>query len=182
MIFSESLDHWLMAARKYVLAVVVSLVACVTPLYAQQGDEITPRKAEAKVIFGGAAFDDDTGHVLVGGAVRAYVTKRISIEPEYLFLRNTERDQDHLLGASVAYDFATDRTKRLVAYGIAGVGVLHHQSSFVSNDFTTWSASVGVGAKIFVTKKIFLSPEFRLGREPLIRATISVGYAFGGER
>jgi hypothetical protein len=33
MIFSESLDQSLVAARKYVFAVVVSLVACVTPLY-----------------------------------------------------------------------------------------------------------------------------------------------------
>lgn len=180
MIFSAFLDQWPGAARKCVLAVVVTLVACVTPLYAQQGDEITPRKAEAKVMFGGAAFDDDTGHALVGGAVRAYLTKRISVEPEYLYLRNTNRDQDHLLGASVAYDFATDRTNRLVAYVVGGGGVLHHQGSF--NDFTTWSASAGVGAKIFVTKRLFLSPEFRLGREPMIRATISVGYSFGGER
>ena len=182
MIFLASLDQRPRAARKYVLAVVVSLLACVTPLYAQQGDEITPRKVEAKAMFGGAAFDDDTGHTLVGGAVRAYVTKRISIEPEYLYLRNSNTDQDHLVGASVAYDFATDRTQRLVAYAIGGVGILHHQSSFVSNDFTTWSASAGVGAKIFVTKRLFLSPEFRLGREPMVRATISVGYAFGGER
>jgi hypothetical protein len=194
MIFSESLDQWLAAARKYVLAVGVSLVACVSPLYAQQGDEFTPRKAEAKVIFGGAAFDEDNEHKLVGGAVRAYITKRISIEPEYLYLRDSARDQDHLVQANVAYDFATDRTQRLVAYVIGGVGVLHHEGNFVSNDivtgaprvfdtsFTTWSASAGVGAKVFVTKRLFVSPEFRLGREPLIRATISVGYAFGGER
>jgi hypothetical protein len=182
MIFSESLVHWLTAARKYVLTVAVSLVACVTPLCAQQGDELTPRRAEAKVIFGGAAFDEDNEHKLVGAAVRVYVTKRFSIEPEYLYLRDSEMDQDHLVQANVVYDFATDRTKRLVAYAIGGVGVLHHEGRFVSSSFTTWSASAGVGAKIFVTKKLFLSPEFRLGREPLIRATIGVGYAFGGKR
>ena len=184
MIFSESLDQWLLAARKYVLAVGVALVACITPLYAQQRDEITQHRAEAKVIFGGAAFneDEDNEHKLVGAALRAYLTKRLSIEPEYLYLRDSETDQDHLVSANVAYDFATDRTKRLVAYVTGGVGVLHHQGSFAGNDFTTWSASAGIGAKIFVTKKLFVSPEFRLGREPLIRATIGVGYAFGGKR
>lgn len=196
MIFSESWDHWLAAARRCALAAGMALVACVTPLYAQQRDEITQRRAEAKVIFGGAAFDEDEDneHKLVGAALRAYLTKRLSIEPEYLYLRDSERDQDHLVSANVAYDFATDRTKRLVAYVIGGVGVLHHEGRFVSNDivtgaprvfdtsFTTWSASAGIGAKIFVTKKLFVSPEFRLGREPLIRATIGVGFAFGGER
>ena len=181
--FSQWLDQWLVARRKYVLAVGVFLVTCVTPLSAQPGQQITPRRAEAKVIFGSAIFNEDLEHKIVGGAVRVYVTRRLSLEPEYLYLRRSDNDQDHIVQPNVAFDF-TDPTKRLVVYGIAGVGVLHHQGRFFGRDttVTTWTASAGGGVKIFVTKKLFVSPELRLGQEPTVRATINVGYVFGGWR
>jgi hypothetical protein len=191
MIFSKWLDHRLVAARKYVLAVGVLLVACVTPLCAQQSQQLRPPIVEGKVIFGTATFGDDIDHKVIGGALRAYVTKRLSIEPEYLYLRNSEDDQDHHFQPNVAFDFITDSTGRLIVYGIGGVGVLHHKGSRISfNDFftgeprvvntafTTWTATAGVGAKIFVTKRLFVSPELRIGREPTVRATINVGYVF----
>jgi Outer membrane protein beta-barrel domain len=191
MIFSKSLDQW--TARKYVLAVGLFLVACTTPLCAQQSRQLTWPKVEGKVIFGSAVFGEDLEHKLVGGAVRAYLTKRLSIEPEYLYLRRSENDQDNLVQMNVAYDFI-DPTKRIVAYGIAGAGVLHNRgrvfhSDFVTGapsvreiSFTTWTASAGGGLKIFVTKRLFVSPELRLGREPTLRVTINVGYVFGGRR
>lgn len=189
MIFSKALDHWPAAATKYLWAVVVSLTACVGPLYAQ--DQVTHPKVEGKVIIGSATFGEDIEHIFVGGALRVYVTKRLSIEPEYLYLRNGENDQDHAGQLSVAYDF-TDPTKRAVLYGIAGVGALHHEGRSFSDDpitrqprvfertFDTWTASAGGGVKIFLTKKLFVSPELRFGKEPTIRASINVGYVFGG--
>lgn len=172
------------------LAAGVFLVACVTPLCAQQ---LTRPKIEGKVVFGSAIFDEDLEHTLVGGSLRAYVTKRISLEPEYLYLRRSKDDQDHLVQMNVAYDF-TDPTKRFVPYAIGGVGVLHNRgrvsgSDFVTGapfvreiSFTTWTASAGGGVKIYLTNRLFLSPELRLGREPTFRATINVGYVFGGRR
>ena len=193
MISSKSLDHWWVAARKYVLAVGISLMACVTPLYAQESQQLTSPTIEGKVIFGGATFGEELNHTLVGGAVRVYVTKRLSIEPEYLYLRRTEHDQDHVVQMNVAYDF-TDPTKRVVVYAIAGAGVLHNRGRVFGSDFVTrapfvreisfntWTVSAGAGVKIFLTKRLFVSPEARLGREPTARATINVGYVFGGRR
>ena len=184
MIFSKWLGH--------VLAVAVLLVACVTPLFAQQS-QLTPPKVEAKAMFGGVIFNEDLEHTAVGGAVRVYVTKRLSIEPEFLYMRDGANDQDYLVQPNVAFDF-TDPTKRFVAYGIAGAGVLHHKGRFFGNDFvtgaprvfdtsvTTWTASAGGGVKIFLTKRLFVSPEFRLGSEPTVHATINVGYVFAGRR
>ncbi len=183
MIFSKSLDQW--------LAVGVFLVACVTPLYAQQGQQLTRPKVEGKVLFGSAVFGEDLEHTLVGGSVRAYVTKRLSIEPEYLYLRRSKDDQDHLVQMNVAFDL-TAPTKRFVPYGIAGAGVLHNRGRVFGSDFvtgapfvreisfTTWTASAGGGLKIFLTNRLFVSPELRLGREPTLRATINAGYVFGG--
>ena len=154
MISSKSLDQGVVAARKYVLAAGMLLVACATPLYAQQDEQLTSPRFEAKAIVGGAIFSEDLKHTLVGGAVRVYVTKRLSIEPEYLYLRRTENDQDHLGQINVAYDF-TDPTKRVVLYGIGGAGVLHNRGRVFGADFetrepfvreikfTTWTASAG---------------------------------------
>lgn len=193
MIFSQSLDQWLVTVRKYVLAVGAFVVGCVTPLYAQQDQQLTSPKIEGKVIFGSAIFGEDLEHKLAGTALRVYVTKRLSIEPEYLYLRRSKDDQDNLVQMNVAYDF-TDPTKRFVPYGIAGAGVLHNRGRVFGSDFetrvpfvreisfTTWTASAGGGVKIYLTNRLFVSPELRLGREPTFRATVNVGYVFGGRR
>lgn len=190
--FSQSLDQRLATARKYLLASGVFLVACVTPLSAQQR-QLTSPKIEGKVILGSVTFDEDLEHKVVGAAVRVYVTKRLSIEPEYLYMHYSENDQDQIVQPNVAFDF-TDPTKRVVAYGIAGAGALYHKGRFFSDDpvtrarrvfdnsVTTWTVSAGAGLKIFVTKRLFVSPEVRVGREPTLRATINVGYVFGGRR
>ncbi len=189
MIPSKWLDQRMVAARKYVLAVGVVMMACLTPSLAQ-GQQLTRPKIEAKVIYGGVVFGEDDDHQTVGGSVRVYVTKRLSIEPEYLYLWHGENDRDQLVAANVAWDF-TDPTERAVVYGIAGGGYLHHKGRFVDTDFTgttrvfdtsfdTWSASVGGGVKVFVTDRLFVSPEVRVGRQPTFRATINVGYVFGG--
>lgn len=178
-------------AKCFSAALVV--LACLSPLSAQEPQELTPPKVEGKVILGSAVFNDDIEHKVVGAAVRVYVTKRLSIEPEYLYLRHSDNDQDQLIQPNVAYDF-TNPTKRVVAYGIVGVGVLHHKGRFFGNDFdtgaprvfdtsfTTWTASVGGGVKIFLTKRLFISPELRVGRQPSVRGTVNVGYVFGGRR
>lgn len=178
-------------SRKYVLAVGVFLVACVTPLCAQE--QLTRPKVEGKVIYGGALFGEELEHSLVGASMRAYVTKRFSIEPEYLYLRRSKDDQDNLVQMNVAFDI-TDPRKRAVLYLIGGAGVLHNRgrvfgSDFVTREpfvreikFTTWTVSAGGGLKIYLTNRLFVSPELRLGREPTVRATINVGYVFGGRR
>jgi hypothetical protein len=170
MMFSKWLGH--------VLAVGVCVAACVTSLSAQD-QQLTRPKVEAKAMFGGVVFEPELDHTAVGGAVRVYVTKRISIEPEFLYMRNGANDQDFIVQPNVAFDI-TDPTKRFVAYAIGGAGVLHHKG--LNRSVNTWTASAGGGVKIFLTNRLFVSPEFRLGSEPTVRATVNVGYVFAGRR
>ena len=191
--FANWLGHRPMLPLKHFFAAALFLLAALSPLSAQEPQELTPPKVEAKVIAGAANFGEDLPHGFVGGAVRFYVTKRLSIEPEYLYLRHSKDDQDQLFQPNVAYDFSDPR-KRFVVYGIAGVGVLRHKGRFLGNDFvtgapvlfdtsfTTWTASVGGGVKIFLTDRFFVAPEVRVGREPSVRGTINVGYVFAGRR
>src|SRR5687767_10032601 len=91
-------------------AAVAVILSCLVHAGAQ--DELTPPKAEVKATFGGAAFDE-TSHSVFGGSARFYVTRRLSVEPEFLYMRNSSRDQDYLLQPNVAFDLA-DPTGRFV--------------------------------------------------------------------
>ena len=163
------------------------------PVLAQE-EELTPPKAEIKLTVGAAGFTSDDGripHGLAGASVRVYVTRRVSVEPEFLYLRNSPNDEDYLFQPSVAYDL-TDSRGRFVPYVIAGIGVLHHRGEvfgvdFVTrqprvfdNSYTSVAASAGAGVKMFLTKRLFIAPEGRVGYQPSLRGTISIGFVFSG--
>jgi hypothetical protein len=124
--------------------------------------------------------------------VRFYVTRRVSVEPEFLYMRNSLDDQDYLIQPSVAYDLAQS-TGRFVPYVIAGAGVLHHRGRFFGADFdtgqprvfdtsyTSFAVSAGGGVKMFLSKRLFIAPEGRVGWQPSLRGTVSIGYVFAGK-
>ena len=160
--------------------------------YAAAQTELSGPKVEARGTIGGATFgDNEIPHGLVGGSFWVYVSRRFSIEPEVFYMRHSENDQDLIVQPNVAVDLLPP-TGKFVPYAIAGVGVIRHRGSTSGFDFTTgaprqfdtsftsWTASAGLGVKIFVTDKLFVAPEARLGREPELRGTFSVGYVFSG--
>lgn len=172
---------------KYLIMSAALTLCCFLPVFAQQED-LTPPKAEIKLTVGAADFGTDQrsiAHGLAGGSVRIYVTRRLSVEPEFLYLRNSPDDQDYIIQPNFAYDLA-DPTKRFVPYLIGGVGVINHHGRFFGVDFDTgqprvfdtsftgWTASGGGGVKIFLTKRLFIAPEARVGHEPSVRGTVSM--------
>jgi hypothetical protein len=182
-------------ASKYLIMSAALTLSCFLPVFAQQED-LTPPKAEIKLTVGAADFGTNQGsiaHGLAGGSVRIYITRHLSVEPEFLYLRNSPDDQDYIIQPNVAYDLAGP-TKRFVPYVIGGVGVIHHRGRFFGVDFTTrqprvfdasgtgWTASGGGGVKIFLTKRLFIAPEGRVGRQPSVRGTISIGYVSSGRK
>ena len=163
----------------------------------QESSSLTRPKVEVKVTAGGAAFaiedEDSLGHTAVGGAVRVYVSERWSVEPEFMYMRRGQNDRDYFFTPSVVYD-VVEPTRKAVPYVLAGVGVEHHRGNFFGADFntgqpcvsdttfTTWSLGLGAGVKLFLTDRLFVAPEVRVGREPYARATVSVGYVISGRR
>src|SRR5512132_2094017 len=119
----------------YLLITAAMLFFCCLPALAQ--DEDTSRtKAEIRLTGGASGFTGDDGeipHGVAGGSFRVYVTRRVSIEPEFLYMTNNPNDRDYLGQVSVAYDFA-DSGKRFVPYVVAGAGVLRHRSQFFGAD------------------------------------------------
>ena len=165
------------------LAAAALVLFCILPARAQQG-ELTPPKVEVKATFGGAGFGDELSnpHVVAGGSVRLYLTRRFSVEPELLYMRGSSNDQDYVFTPGVAYDL-TDPTGKVVPYIAGGAGAFHHRGRFTSS--TSWTGSVGGGVKIFLSDRLFIAPDARfgyVGSEPTMRGTLSLGYVVSGRR
>ena len=142
-----------------------------------------PKLWEIKAVVGLAGFlDERTDYsVVIGGAVRTYVSPRIAIEPEFLYIRQTANHEDFLLQANVVRDFGSN--DRIQPYLIGGLGGLHHRSRhpgalrpLSTNNALTGGG--GAGVRIQLNDRFFVSPEFRIGTEPLFRASVSFGSTF----
>ena len=171
-------------SRGRIIAAAAFLLFCFSHARAQEG-RLTPPRVEVRATFGAAGFGDELEypHVVAGGSVRFYITRRFSVEPELLYMRRSADDQDYLFVPAVAYDLADPR-KRVVPYVIGGVGAFQHRGRFGTSP-TTWSADAGAGVKIFLNDRVFVAPEARIGYvgyEATARATVSVGYVLSGRR
>jgi hypothetical protein len=136
-------------------------------------------RTEVRGTVGHAAFLDESylNHVVVGGSARFYLTRRLSVEPELLYMRESRRDQDWVLVPNVAFDFRRPGA-RVVPYAIGGAGLLRNKQTFGTWSYAanSWTVGGGLGAKIFLTERLFVSPEVRIGTEPFFRVTGSIGY------
>lgn len=135
---------------------------------------------ELQFRLGWAAFIDESliEHAAFGGSARIYLTPRLSVEPQFLYLRGSARDQDYLFVANVAYDLRKPG-KRAVPYLVAGAGVIHTiLKPYPSASFeeTGPTASAAAGVKFFLSKRVFVAPELRIGWEPIIQASASLGF------
>jgi len=118
-------------------------------------------------------------HLVTGGSARFYVTNRVAIEPEFLFMYRSRQDIDLQFIPNVVFDF-TKRESRFQPYAIGGVGLQRHRGLTGTGYYwsNSWTGSAGIGTKIFLSDRLYVAPEFRLGLEPIVRITGSIGYVF----
>lgn len=134
-----------------------------------------------KLVLGTSAFLDEEipfDHFIVGGSVRFGLTKRLSVEPQFLYMNGPGSDRDYTLSGNISYDLLT--ASRFAVYAVAGGGLIRHTERFSNGDFSVneWTANGGVGARIYFTDQFFVSPEFRFGLEPLLLTQVGIGYSF----
>jgi hypothetical protein len=123
--------------------------------------------------------EDPLHHLVTGGSARFFVTNRIAVEPEFLFMYRSSRDIDFQVIPNVVFEF-TNREWRFQPYAIGGVGLQRHRELTGTGYYwsNSWTGTAGIGAKIFLSDRLYVSPEFRLGLEPIVRITGSIGYVF----
>jgi hypothetical protein len=109
----------------------------------------------------------------LGASVRIPLHGRFSLEPEVAVAGSVYRHWT--LIPNLVVDLG-DRRKRAVSYVIVGAGYLHETYRGIDYEWNYLVWNAGVGVRVRTGKRIFISPEFRIGH--VARAAISIGYFF----
>ncbi|MBM3813632.1 MAG: porin family protein [Acidimicrobiia bacterium] len=153
---------------------VLPLLMICAPALAQQ-------IVQVQAVGGYANFldDSDQSHAVVGGSVRLPFSRGWAVEPEFLYLYRDRSDDDFLVQGNAVYTFG--KSRKAEPYVVVGAGLLVHRTRLLNFGFTTISGtfSGGGGVRLFLSRRWFLSPEARIGWEPIVRVTAGFGYAFG---
>ena len=140
----------------------------------------TARRIELTGTLGFSTFIDEDfiEHVTVGVAVRVPLTRRLSIEPRFLYMHAGSDDQDYFLMGSLVYDLETRGP--VSPYLTIGGGVFWNRSLVGSGPFVSSDPHVsgGGGARIRLAERWSLVTEARLGFEPLFQVQGGLGYSF----
>jgi hypothetical protein len=133
---------------------------------------------------GYAGFVDDAllGHRVVGLALRGHLSPRISVGPEVVYMAGTGDHRDLFLTANVTFDLLSPRigrAGRVTPFLVAGGGLMRSSDRFGSVSFSSTEGAVtgGGGMRAWVTPRVYVASEFRVGWELHFRVTGTVGVA-----
>ena len=127
--------------------------------------------------------DEATDHYFgAGGAVRKYLTPRLSVGPEFVFMLSGEEivgDLVLMLTGNVVYDFKPFHgadAARVTPFVVGGLGGFWSRDDFPTGAF--WASdpafTAGVGVRGRVNDRVSVAGEYRLGWELHQRITASV--------
>jgi hypothetical protein len=141
-----------------------------------------------EVTGGYAGFVDDAmiGHGVFGGSARWQVTPRLGIGPEVTYMIGPRYDRDLFVTGNVTWDFvrtAPPRAGRVVPYVLGGAGYFRHfdrlgplgRTSYATNEGTF---TAGGGARVWVSPRVYVGGEWRVGWELHTRVGGTVGILF----
>lgn len=131
---------------------------------------------------GYAAFVDDgrIDHGVVGAGVAWTPWRHMAVGPEVLYMVGPNDDRD-LFVLGVARFGVVPFGRPVVPFVSAGAGVMRHTDSFYGRSFSSTEMGLvfGGGVRITPTPRVFIAPEFTLGWEPHMRASVTVGIRLG---
>jgi hypothetical protein len=139
---------------------------------------LTTPAAAIDIVGGYAGFIDEAlvDHAVVSTTVRYYLTRRVSIGPELVYMVGPGDDRDLFLTGNLVFDFlgaAAPRSPAVIPYVVVGGGLMRHSNRFGGRTSSgvegAWTA--GGGVRIRVTDRVYAIGEFRVGWEPHVRTT-----------
>jgi hypothetical protein len=136
--------------------------------------------AAAEGFAGYAAFVDDAfiDHGVVGGSARIYLSPRIAIGPELVYMRGPGDDRDLFVTGNLTFDLLQPAAGPPVQpFLVVGGGFFRHSDRFGAASFSSFEGAVtgGGGARIRLSDRLYAAGEFRLGWEPHYRVTGGLG-------
>ena len=118
----------------------------------------TPKPAPAiEVSVGYAGFVDESliGHALFGGSGRWYLTPRLSVGPEVVYMVGPDADRDLFVTGNVTLDLRRTPPagrRGVIPYVVVGGGVFQHRDRFGHASFVSHEGAFtgGGGARIWI--------------------------------
>lgn len=160
---------------------VVGLVAA-CPLSAAAQPTGGRPAAVGEIAIGYAGFVDDAtiDHAAFAGALRFYLSSRISVGPEVQYMRGPDDDRDLIVTGNVTFDLLGPG-RRVTPFVVAGGGLFRHSDRFASGSFssTEGAFTAGGGARGWVNDRVLVGGDFRIGWEPHYRVAGFVGFTLG---
>ena len=167
------------------LFVVVGLLVAGCLVLAGHAFAQSPAPA-VEVTVGHAGFVDDAliGHGVVGGQARWALTPRLSVGPEITYMVGPGSDRDLFVTGNVTWDLVSRGAPRpglVVPYVTGGAGLYRHSDRFGPMSFSSNEGTFtgGGGARVWVTKRVYVGAEARLGWELHTRLAGTVGIQLG---
>lgn len=174
-----------MPIRVHAGVVSIAILFIAAPAHAQPAGN--PRPPAAVELFAGhAGFADDgtIEHSVFGGGARFYVTPRVGIGPELVYMRGPGSDRDLFLTGNLTFDLRSPRQgrpPRVSPFLVAGGGFFRNTNRFGTLDFSTVEGAFtgGGGARFWINDRAYAVTDFRMGWELHYRITGGVGISLG---
>jgi hypothetical protein len=148
-----------------------------------QSPDIRPAPA-VELLVGYAGFVDDAtiDHAIVGAASRVYVTPRVAVGPEFVYMRGPNSDRDLFLTGNLTFDVlppSDGRPRRVTPFLVAGGGFFQHSDRFGASTFTSYEGAftAGGGFRGWMTERIYALADVRFGWE--LHARVNAGIGIG---
>jgi hypothetical protein len=128
----------------------------------------------------GFADNDVISEALIGGAGRVYVTPRLALGPEVAYIDGDQHSHLMVTG-NLTFDFLTvvaGQPPKVDPFVVAGGGWFRTRENLSTGSFTSneGAFTVGGGARVHVSRRVYLAGEARIGWETHLRVNGAIGF------
>lgn len=169
-------------ARFVVVLLVVMARAELAAAQPVKPDDRPPPAVDLAVGYAGFVDDATIDKGVFGGAVRFYLSPRVSVGPEFVYMNGPGRERDLFLTGTVTFDLVSPsagQLRRVTPFLLIGGGTSRHSAEFRTGTFSSSEGSIigGGGVRVHLTDRVSLGADLRVGWEPHYRVTGTVGLA-----
>lgn len=159
-----------------VMALVLLLVSMVDRAAAQARPASTVDLSAGWVGF---ADDGIVNESLFGGAARFFVSPRLSVGPELVYLKGPNHSHLVVTG-NVTWDLPAS-SERVIPFLVAGVGLFQTRTKFPMGSFTSSEGAftAGGGLRVRASDRVMVGIDTRVGWELHVRANGVVSVRLG---
>jgi hypothetical protein len=169
--------------REGLMNVRIALPVVVLVLFSSSATAQTPggNSVAGDLTVGYAGFVDEgmIHHGVVGGALRWYVSPRVSLGPEIVFMAGPGDDRDLMLTGNLTFDFLSPGPGRVFTpFVVAGGGWFRHSDRVGAGSYASdeGAFTAGVGLRANVSDRWYVGAEWRVGWELHTRISGVVGF------